>query len=666
MCGITGLWNVRHSLDAVTAGATIRRMTRALTHRGPDDEGYFQDETVGLSLGFRRLSIVDLSMQGHQPMVSVSGRYVMVFNGEVYNHARLRPELEAVGFSFRGHSDTEVILLAIEHWGLELAVQRFIGMFAFALWDRQEHSLTLVRDRLGIKPLYYGWIGSCFVFGSELRVSYSVPRFSGEINRDALTLYLRHNCVPAPYSIYKGIYKLMPGSLLKVDADLAKQPEVVETLTARATSYWSARVMTEASVRNRFAGDANDAIAELDSLLSDAVALHMEADVPLGAFLSGGVDSSIVVALMQAQSTRPVQTFTIGFDDIDYNEAQHAKAVANHLGTQHTEMYVTPQQAQVVIPRLPEIYDEPFADVSQIPTFLISQLARKNVTVSLSGDGGDEIFAGYNRYIWGRRLQHQIARIPVPLRRMLATALRANPKVWSSALRHAMPLLPMRLRVSNPKGKLGRLAAALALESSMALYLQSVSLWRDPSAIVLGGREPLTALTDPTCFADLSDDTERMMYFDLVSYLPNDILTKLDRASMAVSLEARVPLLDHRVVEFAWHMPMHMKIRGGSSKWLLHQVLYKYVPPALIERPKMGFGVPIDVWLRGPLRKWAESLLSAERLTREGFFNPEPIRTKWQEHLSGKGRWQYPLWGVLMFQAWLEQRPPTLATSMVG
>ena len=457
MCGVAGLWDVRHRLDASSKDAAIRRMTRTLTHRGPDDEGYFQDETAGLALGFCRLSIVDLSLQGHQPMVSVSGRYIIVFNGEVYNHAGLRPELEAADFPFRGHSDTEVMLAAIEHWGLESAVKRFIGMFAFALWDRQDRILTLVRDRLGVKPLYYGWIGSSFVFGSELKALRTAPGFAGTVNRDALTLLLRHSYIPAPYSIYQGIYKLMPGTLLRVDADLAANPEAVEALTARATSYWSAREVAETAVRNRFNGSTSEAVAELDHLLRDAVALRMEADVPLGAFLSGGVDSSTVVALMQAQSSRPVQTFTIGFHETDYDEAQHAKAVARHLGTAHTELYVTPQQALAVVPRLPEMCDEPFSDSSQIPTFLISQLARQTVTVSLSGDGGDEVFAGYNRYFWGRRLSRQISAIPKPLRRLMAAGLRVAPKFWAGTLKQAMPLLPVRLRVNNPGDKIGRL-----------------------------------------------------------------------------------------------------------------------------------------------------------------------------------------------------------------
>ncbi|MGH8321796.1 MAG: asparagine synthase (glutamine-hydrolyzing), partial [Gammaproteobacteria bacterium] len=555
---------------------------------------------------------------------------------------------------------------AIEHWGLEAAVKRFIGMFAFALWDRQQRALTLVRDRIGIKPLYYGWVGSLFVFGSELKALRTAPGFANAINRDALTLLLRHSYVPAPYSIYQSIYKLMPGTLLRVDLDLAATPAGVEALTARAETYWSAHTVAEAGSTGRKPMDAQEATQELDRLLRDSVALRMEADVPLGAFLSGGVDSSTVVALMQAQSARPVQTFSIGFHEADYDEAQHAKAVAHQLGTAHTELYVTPQQALDVIPRLPQMYDEPFSDPSQIPTFLVSQLARQQVTVSLSGDGGDELFAGYNRYFWGQRLWNKIGLIPMPLRRALAGGLRIAPGVWGAALERLMPLLPAHLRVKNTRDKIGRLADVLALNSADALYARLVSHWQNPEAVVLGGHEPPTALNDPARRAQLSDDTERMMYTDLISYLPDGILTKVDRASMAVSLEARVPLLDHRVVEFAWRLPIEMKIRDGQGKWLLRQVLYKYVPPALIERPKMGFGAPIDSWLRGPLRDWGEALLDERRLREEGYFDPKPIRTMWADHLAGRASEHYYLWDVLMFQAWLEQHSVMPVTTAPG
>ena len=654
MCGIAGVWAGKGA-DRDVLRALAVGMANTLTYRGPDNSGVWVEEAAGLGLGHRRLSILDLSAEGHQPMTSPSGRFVISYNGEVYNSVALRRELEPAGFRFRGHSDTEVMLAAMEHWGVEAAVTRFIGMFAFALWDRQACVLSLVRDRLGIKPLYYGWAGRHFVFGSELKALRACPGFDNHINRDALALFLRHNYIPAPYSIYQHIYKLQPGTLLQVTPQLALNRTNAEDLNSRSTVYWSARQVAEQGTANRFTGSPGEAAEQLDVLLRDAVRLRMVADVPLGAFLSGGVDSSTVVALMQAQSARPVKTFSIGFHEDGYDEAQHARSVACHLGTEHTELYVTPQEAMAVIPSLPQMFDEPFADSSQIPTFLVSKLARGAVTVSLSGDGGDELFAGYNRYFWGRRLWGKIGWIPTPARRFMASALQqGSPSFWDGLLEPGMRFFPQRLRVSQPGDKMQRLAEALTASSAGELYRQLVSHWPQPAEVLSAGREPPTVLNDPARQAWLADYTERMMYMDLVSYLPGDILTKVDRASMAVSLEARVPLLDHRVVEFAWSLPLSMKIRRGQGKWLLRQVLDRYVPHQLIERPKMGFGVPIDEWLRGPLRDWAESLLAPERLRREGFFDPEPIHAKWQEHLSGKRRWHYHLWDVLMFQAWWE------------
>lgn len=655
MCGIAGIWDVGYRHGTESSAAILREMTRAIRYRGPDDEGYFQQAEAGVALGHRRLSIVDLSPAGHQPMLSAGGRYVIVFNGEVYNHMRLRPELQAAGASFRGHSDTEVMLAAIEHWGLEAALSRFIGMFAFALWDRETQTLTLVRDRLGIKPLYFGWVGSIFVFASELKAITAMPGFANPVNREALCLLLRHNYIPAPYSIYQHIHKLMPGMLLRVDKALAQLPTDAETLMARAQVFWSARAVAEAGADDQLKLSDADAVSELDRILRDAVALRMEADVPLGAFLSGGVDSSLVVALMQAQSARPVKTFSIGFHEAGYDEAQHAKAVARHLGTDHHELYVTAQDALDVVPRLPAMYGEPFSDSSQIPTFLVSQLARRHVTVSLSGDGGDELFAGYNRYFLGARLWRMINRLPAPLRRGLAAALQRAPGFWARLIQFGMPLLPASLRVKHPADKIDKLAALLSTPSLDALYTDLVSHWQQPAALVLGTRgEPLTALSDPRRRASLTDAVERMMLCDQVSYLPDDILAKVDRASMAVSLEARVPLLDHRVVELAWRLPMHQKIRDGQGKWLLRQVLYPYVPQALIERPKQGFGVPIEHWLRGPLRDWAEALLDERRLREEGYFDPAPIRRLWSDHVAGRVNEHYRLWDVLMFQAWLD------------
>jgi asparagine synthase (glutamine-hydrolysing) len=645
MCGITGFW----SEGARGSGTSddLRRMTDALQHRGPDDSGVWVDPDTGVHLGHRRLSIVDLSPDGHQPMVSHDGRYVIVFNGEVYNFADLRRELTAGGDAppFRGHSDTEVMLAAITRWGLEAAVRRFVGMFAFALWDRRERVLHLVRDRLGIKPLYYGWVRGAFVFGSELKALGEHPGSDREIDRGALALFLRHGYVPAPHSIYRGISKLAPGTILSLPAPSERRQPV---------PFWEARAVAEAGVARRFAGTPEEGVEELDRLLRDAVRLRMVADVPLGAFLSGGVDSSTVVALMQAQSDRPVRTFSIGVHEGGYDEAPEARAVAEHLGTDHTELYVTPQDALGVIPHLPEMYDEPFADPSQIPTFLVSRLARRDVTVSLSGDGGDELFAGYNRYTWVKRIWDVVGRLPRSARAGLGGALMAvAPETWDRWHGRLEPVLPGALRHRYPGDKLHKLAQVLTADGPDAMFYSLISYWKNPSSVVIGGTEPPTALTDPAARARIGDLVERMMYADLVTYLPEDILTKVDRASMAVSLEARVPLLDHRVVEFAWTLPLALKVRDGQTKWPLRQVLYRYVPRELIERPKAGFGIPLDTWLRGPLREWAEDLLSEDALSRDGFFHAGPIRDKWRQHLAGTHNWQYLLWHVIMFQAWL-------------
>ncbi len=599
-----------------------------------------------MALGFRRLAIVDLSPNGHQPMQAESGRYVIVFNGEIFNFAALRRELEAVGHHFRGGSDTEVILAAVEEWGLTAAVQRFVGMFAIALWDRQERELHLVRDRLGIKPVYYGWFGGTFLFGSELKALAAHPDFVPEIDRDALTLYLRHGYVPAPYAIYKRVAKLPPGCILTLRSadhtDASPQP------------YWSAREVALRGAREPFRGTRADAMHALDALLRDAVSLRMVADVPLGAFLSGGIDSSTVVALMQELSTRPVKTFTIGFQESGYDEAAHAAAVSQHLGTDHTSIVVTPAEARDVIPSLPWMYDEPFADSSQIPTYLVSRLAREQVTVSLSGDGGDELFGGYNRYFWGESIWRRIGWAPQPARVMGGKALTSlSADTWDRGFARLQPILQGRLRQNTPGDKIHKLAEVLSVDSREALYLGLVSQWREPETIVVNGREPATALTSPEKWVELPEFARRMMYLDLVTYLPDDILTKVDRASMATSLEARVPLLDHRVVEFAASLPLAMNIRGTQGKGLLRDVLFQYVPRELMERPKMGFGVPIDSWLRGPLRQWADDLLDPKSMKDAGFLNPEPIQQRWREHLSGTRNWQYHLWTVLQFQAWL-------------
>jgi asparagine synthase (glutamine-hydrolysing) len=643
MCGIAGTW--ASSPGAYELRAIAGEMADAIDYRGPDSRGVWLDGDHGVALGHRRLAILDLSPHGHQPMVSPSGRYVIVFNGEVYNFRELRREL-AGRFHFDGSSDTEVMLAAIEAYGLEAAVRRFVGMFAFALWDRERKRLHLVRDRLGIKPLYYGWLDGSFAFASETKAFRAHPGFSGEIDRDALGLLMRSNCIPAPYSIYRGIRKLPPGTILSLagPADAAAAPE----------AYWSARSVAEQGIADPFVGSDEEAVDALEDLLRDAVRLRMVADVPLGAFLSGGVDSSTVVALMQAQSDRPVRTYSIGSPDPGYDEAAHAAAVARHLGTDHTELYVTAETALAVIPKLPTFYDEPFADSSQIPTFLVSELARRDVTVSLSGDGGDELFGGYNRHVWGSRVWNAMRRVPLPVRRRVARYLEmSSPARWDRVYQLAERAVPQGLRQQMFGYKVTKLATVLPSRDPFELYQRLTSHWTDPSPVVIGASLPETLLSASPFDGD-GDFRMQMMFFDLVTYLPDDILTKLDRASMAVSLEARVPLLDHRVVEFAARLPVSMKIRDGQGKWPLRQVLYRHVPRELIERPKTGFGIPLDRWLRGPLRDWAESLLDERRLRDEGFFHPGPIREKWAQHLSGRASWQYHLWDVLMFQAWLE------------
>jgi len=577
-------------------------------------------------------------------MVSPSGRFVIIFNGEIYNHLDLRKDLaEKSNYSWRGHSDTETLLAGFDVWGIEETVKRSIGMFAFALWDKQEQTLTLGRDRVGEKPLYYGWQCETFLFGSELKALRAHPSFSAEIDRNSLTLFMRHGYVPAPYSIYQNIYKLPPASLLTVS--LQNKNPLIKT-------YWSGAEIARNGAKNQFTGTPEQAVDELETLLKSAVKQQMMADVPLGAFLSGGIDSSTVVALMQAQSPRPIKTFSIGFHEEAYNEAQHAASVAKHLGTEHTELYVTPQQAMAVIPRLPKLYDEPFADSSQIPTFLVSQLARSHVTVSLSGDAGDELFCGYNRYKLTASLWSKISVFPLPIRRMIAAAITSiSPAVYDKI----SGVLRFR-KFANLGDKIHKGANVLCSKNIGELYMKFVSQWHEPEELVIGGREPATILTGNVLNLDGLDDIEKMMALDLLTYLPDDILAKVDRAAMGVSLESRVPFLDHRVVEFAWKLPLEYKLRDGVTKWALREVLYRHVPKELIERPKMGFGVPIDKWLRGELRDWAEELLSEERLTLEGYLNPAPIRKKWKEHLSGKRNWQHQLWNVLMFQSWLKEQ----------
>ncbi|MEB3295662.1 MAG: asparagine synthase (glutamine-hydrolyzing) [Synechococcales bacterium] len=643
MCGIVGFWNLNADGSAETLEAIVRQMSDTLHLRGPDSSGDWADPAHGIALGHRRLAIVDLSPSGHQPMISADGRYVIVFNGEIYNFPELRQQLQAYGHHFRGHSDTEIMLASFSQWGISAALQKFNGMFAFALWDRQIGQLTLARDRLGEKPLYYGWVGNTFLFGSELKALKAHPQFTLEIDRQALALFLRHNYIPAPHSIYQGIYKLPAAHQLTITGREMQQP----------IPYWSLQTAATAGIAQPFTGSAEDAIAVLDDLLREAVAMRMVADVPLGAFLSGGVDSSTIVALMQAQSARPVKTFTIGFHEGDYNEALYAKAVAQHLGTDHTELYVTPEETLAVIPKLPQLYDEPFSDPSQVPTYLISQLARQNVTVALSGDGGDELFSGYRRYAWGNQIWNRISWLPRSLRNTAARSLvSVSSNRWNQSLNPISAVLPSALQTKNPGDRLHKLADVLAIPNAQAMYLRLTSHWNAAEDVVQSDATIAQSHTYP--WLNLPNLTQEMMYYDMMTYLPDDVLVKVDRASMGVSLESRVPLLDHRLVEFAWKLPLELKVRQQQRKWILRQVLYRYVPKALIERPKQGFSVPIETWLRHELRDWAADLLNPDRLKQEGFFNADHVQQKWQEHQSGERNWQSYLWDILMFQAWLD------------
>lgn len=657
MCGLTGIIDLSGRQRSDQLSETVAGMARTLDHRGPDDWGVWVDGEVGIALGHTRLSIIDLSDTGHQPMVSESGRYVLAYNGEIYNYRQVGRPLAAAGHVFRGHSDTEVLLAAIEAKGLDRVLPELNGMFAFALWDRQERRLTLSRDRLGEKPLYYGTSGGTFLFGSELVALRAHPAFVGRIDRDVLALFFRHNCVPAPHCIYDGFYKLPPGTTVVVDlrrgGDGRQVPEPSEPV-----SYWSARDVAQAGAAHPFTGPADELVSELDRLLLDAVGIRMQADVPLGAFLSGGIDSSTVVALMQAQTMDKVRTFTIGFDDPAYDESGFAGRVARHLGTDHLALTVTPDDVAAAIPRLPSLYDEPFADSSQLPTFLVSRLARGHVTVSLSGDGGDELFAGYNRYTWCPRIWRGIRGIPRPARVMGAAALgRLSPQQWDAAFGWAHGALPSRLRVRNPGQKVQKLGTVLAAEGLEEMYQRLVSQWANPTELVLGASALPWPGTAGPWESNLSDPVATMMYRDLVTYLPDDILVKLDRASMGVSLESRVPMLDHRVVDFAWHVPMPMKVKDGQGKWLLRQLLLRYVPLELVERPKAGFGLPVGAWLRGPLRSWAEDLLDPVVIKNDGLLDPRVVQSVWAAHLSGRGDYQDQLWGVLMFQAWRAETP---------
>jgi asparagine synthase (glutamine-hydrolysing) len=693
MCGFSGfLTNDARVLSRAEAEASS--MALAIQHRGPDDAGAWSDAATGIALGFRRLSILDLSSAGHQPMRSGSGRFVMTFNGEIYNHTDLRDLLSVSqpgkpAHNWRGHSDSETLLAGFEVWGIEETLQKAVGMFAIALWDTQTRTLHLARDRFGEKPLYYGWVtttntvAQAFVFGSELKALRAYSGFANPISRESLAMFMRFTYVPAPYSIYQNIYKLEPGCLLSISTNnnsTLKQASNLHDMThvtslpiapaaplrppalqggMRMQRWWSLAAVVEAGAQKQIRSE-EEAIKTLEQHLKDAVRKQSMADVPLGAFLSGGVDSSTVVALMQAESSKPIKTFTVGFEEAGFDESPHARAVAKHLGTEHNEFFISAEQAHAVITDLPMIYDEPFADSSQIPTYLVSKAARQQVTVVLSGDAGDELFGGYNRYLWASRIWGRLAWLPYPARQVLGSVIRSVPTAgWNALSRPVNALLPTSKKFARAGDRAHKLASRLiSVHNLDELCSSLVYEWQDPAEVVKGAGgivcEPPSMLSDPWPAAGAEQNQLRMMYRDSMTYLPDDILCKVDRAAMATSLETRVPFLDHRVAELAWQLPLNMKIRNGQGKWALRQVLYKYVPKVLIDRPKAGFALPVGQWLRGPLKDWAEALLDEKRLEIEGYFYPKPIRDKWLQHLSGRFDHTPSLWAVLMFQSWLE------------
>ena len=656
MCGITGIFG---NLRKEEFDSSIHEMSATLNHRGPDDAGTWINEENGVAFGHQRLSIIDLSSAGHQPMVSPCGRFTTVFNGEIYNHLQLRDKLNtsANKQSWKGHSDTETLVTAFSQWGIEKTLQQLVGMFAIAVWDFKEKRLFLIRDRFGEKPLYYGWSNGVFLFGSELKALQKYKRFSNQIDRGALSLYMKYMYVPTPYSIFRDIYKLEPGCILQIDKG-TKPPTLPLFAPFRdqginIAQWYSISNMAQAGQKNLIT-DQNDAVDLIEKTLLESVRSQLISDVPLGAFLSGGIDSSVITALMQKVCKDPVKTFTIGFEESSFNEAIYAKEVSRHLGTEHHELYVTSSDAFKVIPHLPTLYDEPFADSSQIPTYLVSKLARESVTVSLSGDAGDELFGGYNRYLWGSRVWNKVRWMPLIVRQTLGVAInKISVNTWDSIGNS----LPNSSRVSLMGDKAHRMAHRLKNVKSLDDVYHSIVTegYKEDGLVVNDKAALITKLDNNDIVSGIVDFEHRMMLLDSLTYLPDDILTKVDRAAMGVSLETRIPFLDYRVAELAWRLPLDTKINNGETKWPIRQVLYKYVPKELIERPKAGFAIPVGQWIRGPLREWAADLLNEERIRREGYFNPELVQQLWQQHLSGKYDWTPRLWAILMFQAWLDK-----------
>jgi asparagine synthase (glutamine-hydrolysing) len=645
MCGFAGVLSGRGETEAELLAA-VEAMSHSMTHRGPDDSGAWAEAAAGIALGFRRLAIQDLSAAGHQPMESSSGRFVITFNGEVYNFNELRPELEALGERFRGHSDTEVILAAFEQWGIRESLPRFVGMFAIGVWDRRERSLTLVRDRLGVKPLHVHHDGGRLAFGSELRSLMALPGFRRAVDVNAAALFLRHLYVPAPATILDGVFKLMPGHLLEVRDIAAALPE--------QEAWWTPEAAAARGLADPFEGSDEEAIDTLDRLLREAVKLRMIADVPLGAFLSAGIDSSTVVAMMQSLSSRPIRTFSVSFDNAVHDEAPAAALIARHLGTDHTRLHLSGERALELVPRLPEIFDEPHADTSQIPAYLLCAEARKEVTVVLSGDGGDEVFAGYNRYQHGDRMIRRLGRVPRPVRRMAAAAIASvSPASWDRTYSAIAPILPRSSSHRLPGDKMLKMARVMEAGEPVSMYRALIAAWPDPRSIVPGATLESGRFERILAGNATPDFFHRMVLADQAVYLPDDQLAKVDRVSMAVSLEMRVPLLDHRIVEYAWRLPRHLKVRGGRGKWVLRQILDRYVPNELTDRPKMGLSVPLADWLRGPLRPWAEELIDpSTSLLNTPFLDPVAVSDAWRQLLSGRDELALRIWAVLMLQAW--------------